>query len=52
MKKIFSYKKISKVSKQDAGKVAANNSTIITLIKRTPEELSKSRCSAYTYLIP
>jgi hypothetical protein len=56
MKKVFSLKRnklSNKLSGKDNGKVAVSGANhIITLVKRSPEELSKSRCSAYTYLIP
>ena len=52
MKKVFSLRPTKLSSKTEKGKVNSNGSNVITLVKRTAEELNKSRCSAYTYLIP
>ncbi len=50
MKKVF-----QKPIKLKDSKVKGTNASqrqVITLTKRSAEELSKSRCAAYAYLIP
>lgn len=54
MKKIFSFRKpISRFADKKDSKIS-NGSTrnAINLVVRTPDELSKSRCKAYSYLVP
>lgn len=54
VQKFSSRRKTNNQSSHKNGKVDGSSASqsIITLVKRTPEDLNNSRCKAYSYLIP